>query len=99
MSALAFSDHYADTEMVAALLAVGTSAGDARPKAVLAFNEDFTEVRSGQTNAPDGFTHYLLKFDRVTERDRTQQAFGGPMGYGVMEYVYHLMAKEAGINM
>lgn len=83
--------------MIEALLAVGISAGGARPKAVLAFNQDFTQVRSGQTEAADGFTHYLLKFDGVTERDRNKQAFGDPMGYGVMEYVYHLMAKEAGI--
>jgi len=96
---VAFSEGYEDKEMIEALLAVGTSAGGARPKAVLAFNQDFTQVRSGQTEAPDGFTHYLLKFDGVTERDRNKQAFGDPMGYGVMEYVYHLMAKEAGINM
>ena len=97
--AVAFSEKYEDKAMIEALLAVGTSAGGARPKAVLAFNNDFTQVRSGQTKAPDGFTHYLLKFDGVTERDRNKQAFGDPMGYGVMEYVYHLMAKEAGINM
>lgn len=96
---VAFSEEYEDKEMIEALLAVGTSAGGARPKAVLAFNQDFTQVRSGQTKAPDGFTHYLLKFDGVTERDRSKQAFGDPMGYGVMEYVYYLMAKEAGINM
>ncbi len=96
---VAFSDEYEDKKMIEALLAVGTSAGGARPKAVLAFNQDFTQVRSGQTEAPVGFTHYLLKFDGVTERDRNKQAFGDPMGYGVMEYVYHLMAKEAGINM
>ena len=95
----AFLEQYADKEMIEALLAGGTSAGGARPKALLAFNQDFTQVKSGQTDAPDGFTHYLLKFDGVTDRDRSKQTFGDPMGYGFMEYVYYLMAKEADINM
>ena len=96
---ITFSDQNEEKGMLEALLAVGTSAGGARPKAVLAINHDFTQVKSGQTQAPDGFTHYILKFDGVAERDREKQAFGDPMGYGVMEYVYYLMAKEAAINM
>lgn len=94
-----FDDKAEDKEMMAALLAVGTSAGGARPKAVLAFNDDFTEVRSGQGEVAPGFTHYLLKFDGVQERAPSQQTFGDPLGYGVMEYVYHLMATEAKIDM
>ncbi|MFC4701034.1 type II toxin-antitoxin system HipA family toxin [Glaciecola siphonariae] len=81
------------------MLAVGTSAGGARPKAVLAFDDDFKTVRSGQGEVPPGYTHYLLKFDGVKERDPTEQTFGDPLGYGAMEYVYYLMASEAGINM
>ena len=81
------------------LISVGMSAGGARPKAVLAFNDDFTQVRSGQTNAPKGFTHYLMKFDGVSEHNKNQETFGDPLGYGAMEYVYYLMAKECGINM
>ena len=54
-----------DRDAMQALLSVGTSAGGARPKAVLAFNESFTSARSGQTDAPEGYTHYLLKFDCV----------------------------------
>lgn len=88
-----------DREMMQALLAVGTSAGGARPKAVLAFNDDFSQVRSGQGDVPEGFAHYLLKFDGVRERDPSQQTFGDPLGYGAMEYVYYLMATQAGINM
>ncbi|WGL18405.1 type II toxin-antitoxin system HipA family toxin [Microbulbifer bruguierae] len=82
-----------------ALLSVGMSAGGARPKAVLAFNRDFTQVRSGQTDVPDGFTHYLMKFDGVSEHSRNQQTFGDPMGFGAMEYVYYLMATACGIDM
>lgn len=92
-------DEIADREMMEALLAVGTSAGGARPKAVLAFNKDFSQVRSGQGKVPEGFEHYLLKFDGVRERDPAQQTFGDPLGYGVMEYVYYLMATASGIKM
>ena len=88
-----------DRDAMAALLSIGTSAGGARPKAVVAFNEDFTRVRSGQVNAPEGFTHYLLKFDGVSEHRKDKESFGDPMGYGAMEYVYHLMANACGISM
>ena len=88
-----------DKEAMMALLSVGMSAGGARPKAVLAFNENFTQVRSGQTDVPKGFTHFLMKFDGVSEHNRDRQTFGDPMGYGAMEYVYHLMATACGIDM
>lgn len=88
-----------DTEAMMALLSVGVSAGGARPKAVLAFNDDFTEVRSGQTDVPDGFTHFIMKFDGVSEHSKDRETFGDPMGYGTMEYVYYLMAKACEIKM
>lgn len=89
----------ADRDAMMALLSVGMSAGGARPKAVLAFNEDFTQVRSGQASVGEGFTHYLMKFDGVSEHRKDKETFGDPMGYGAMEYVYHLMAKQCGIEM
>lgn len=88
-----------DRKAMMALLSVGMSAGGARPKAVLAFNQDFTQVRSGQTNVPDGFTHYLIKFDGVSEHNKNQQTFGDPVGFGAMEYVYYLLATRCGIEM
>jgi serine/threonine-protein kinase HipA len=88
-----------DEDAMLALLSVGLSAGGARPKAVLAFNDDFTKVRSGQVDVPDGFTHFIMKFDGVSEHRRNKEAFGDPMGYGAMEYVYHLMATACGIAM
>jgi serine/threonine-protein kinase HipA len=94
-------DHSAweDRKAMLSLLSVGMSAGGARPKAVLAFNEDFTQVRSGQVSVADGFTHYLMKFDGVSEHSKGQETFGDPLGYGAMEYVYYLMAKQCGIDM
>lgn len=88
-----------EREAMMSLLSVGMSAGGARPKAVLAFNKDFTAVRSGQTQAPEGFTHYLMKFDGVSEHNKNKETFGDPMGYGAMEYVYFLMAQACGVEM
>ena len=88
-----------DREAMMALLSVGMSAGGARPKAVLAFNQDFTQVRSGQTNVPPGFTHYLIKFDGISEHNKNQETFGDPVGFGAMEYVYYLLATYCGIEM
>lgn len=81
------------------LIAVGTSAGGARPKAVLGFNDDFSQAVSGQVSLPKGYTHYLMKFDGVTEHNQNEETFGDPQGYGVCEYVYSLMAKQCGIEM
>jgi len=89
----------ADQEAMLSLLSVGMSAGGARPKAVLAFSGDFTEVCSGQTDAPEGFVHYIMKFDGVTERNIQRETFDDPQGFGAMEYVYYLMARECGIEM
>jgi len=93
------NDEKEDKEAMMALLSVGMSAGGARPKAVVAFNKDFTQVRSGQAKAPTGFTHYLLKFDGVSEHNKNKESFGDPMGFGAMEYVYHLMADACHIDM
>ena len=86
-------------EAMLSLLSVGTSAGGARPKSVLAFNEDFTQVRSGQVDVPEGFTHYLMKFDGVSEHSKDKETFGDPLGFGAMEYVYYRLAKSCGIDM
>lgn len=70
------------------LVKIGTSAGGRRPKAIIAYNEQTGEIRSGQTSAPDGFVHYILKFDE-------QQSFP----FTKIEYVYSQIALQAGIQM
>jgi serine/threonine-protein kinase HipA len=75
------------------ILRVGTSAGGARPKAVIAMDER-GNVLSGQTKAPKGYQYWILKFDGVTDLE-----LGEPRGYGRIEYAYALMAKAAGIDM
>jgi serine/threonine-protein kinase HipA len=79
------------------ILRVGTSAGGARAKAIIAWNPDTNEVRSGQVAVGRGFEHWLLKFDGVAgNRDRELE---DPQGYGVIEYAYSKMAQDAGIKM
>lgn len=79
------------------ILSVGTSAGGARAKAVIAWNPATNEVRSGQIDAGEGFAYWLLKFDGVTgNRDKEME---DPRGYGAIEFAYYLMAKAAGITM
>lgn len=79
------------------ILRVGTSAGGAQAKAVIAWNSETDEVRSGQGGAGKGLSHWLLKFDGVSgDRDRELE---DPQGYGLVEYAYHGMAREAGIQM
>nr|WP_294993143.1 type II toxin-antitoxin system HipA family toxin [uncultured Sediminibacterium sp.] len=76
------------------ILKIGSSAGGARAKAVVAFNPDTGEIRSGQADVPNGFSHWLLKFDGVTDQQLVSSS-----GYGRVEMAYYLMAKEAGIEM
>ena len=76
------------------ILKIGTSAGGARPKAVIAYNEKTGEVKSGQTNAPKGFEHWLIKLDGVSDIQ-----LGETKGYGRVEMAYYHMAKDSGIEM
>lgn len=76
------------------IITIGTSAGGARPKAVIAYNEKSGEVRSGQTIAPKGFEHWLLKLDGVSDVQ-----LGASDGYGRVEMAYYNMAISCGIDM
>jgi serine/threonine-protein kinase HipA len=92
-------DHIHVKDDLSGILQVGTSAGGARAKALIAINPARTEIYSGQVDAPLGFEHYLLKFDGIIEHSNNQETFGDPQGFGRMEYAYYLMAKDAGIQM
>lgn len=76
------------------ILKIGTSAGGARPKAVIAYNPKTGDIRSGQGNAPKGFEHWLIKLDGVSG-----EQFGESQGWGRVEYAYYLMARDCGIHM
>jgi serine/threonine-protein kinase HipA len=82
---------------LAEILRVGTSAGGARAKAIIAWNPDTNEVRSGQVTAPAGFGYWVLKFDGVSGNQ--DKELEDPQGYTVIEYAYSLMARAAGLEM
>jgi serine/threonine-protein kinase HipA len=82
---------------LADILRVGTSAGGARAKAVIAWNSSTNEVRSGQVEAGEGFEHWLLKFDGV--KGNKDKELDDPQGYGRIEFAYYKMARDCGIEM
>jgi serine/threonine-protein kinase HipA len=81
-----------EEQAVLEILKIGTSAGGARPKAVIAWNEKTGEVKSGQTKAPRGFEHWLIKLDGLSDVQ-----LGSSHGYGRVEMAYYNMAKACGI--
>lgn len=83
-----------ESKALSDILKIGTSAGGARAKAVITFNPLTNEIRSGQAEAPHGFSHWLLKFDGVVD-----QQIGTSSGYGRVEMAYYLMAQSAAIEM
>nr|WP_274604763.1 HipA domain-containing protein [Frigoribacterium sp. CFBP 8751] len=90
-----FSDDHGTESAIRSLIQVGTSAGGARAKAVVAWNRGTGEIRSGQLAAPDGFEHWLIKLDGLGPD--SELGSGGLAGR--VEYAYSLMAGAAGIDM
>ena len=86
-----------DHEVLEDILRVGTSAGGARAKAILAWNPNSKEFRSGQINLDPGFEHWLLKFDGIS--NNRDKEIADPLGYGKIEYAYYKIAVNIGINM
>lgn len=91
---LAANLHHNEHDALTKVLKVGTSAGGARPKAVIAYNEQTGDIKSGQTVAPKGYSQWLIKLDGVNDVQ-----FGTSHGYGRVEYAYYRMARDCGINM
>jgi len=79
---------------ISQIIKVGTSAGGARAKAIIAYNENTGEIRSGQVAAPEGFSHWLIKLDGISDWESKD-----PQHFGRIEYVYYLMAISCGIEM
>ncbi|HEY4917255.1 MAG TPA: type II toxin-antitoxin system HipA family toxin [Solirubrobacteraceae bacterium] len=86
-----------EEEAMKAILAIGSSAGGARPKAFITYNDATGQVRSGQVAVGEGFRHWLLKFDGVSHAG--DHGLADPEGWGAVEYAYSRMARTAGIEM
>lgn len=76
------------------ILRIGTSAGGARAKAIIAYNPKTKDVRSGQIDNLENYEYWIIKFDGVSDKK-----LGDPKGYGRIEYAYYLMASECGVKM
>lgn len=86
-----------DQDTLEEILRVGTSAGGARAKAVLAWNAQTGEFRSGQVPAGEGFTYWLMKFDGIS--NNRDKELADPQGFGLIEYAFSRLARDAGIDM
>lgn len=80
---------------IAEIVRLGTSAGGQRAKAIIAYNPQTGEVRSGQIEAPEGFDYYLIKLDGVT----AEAGFRETQNFGRLEYSFFRLVKECGIDM
>jgi serine/threonine-protein kinase HipA len=83
------------------LIHVGTSAGGARPKAIVAFNPQTSQIRSPYGTEVEGFEQWLIKLDGVSSHglDGHGSDLGEGTPYGRIEYAYFLMAQAAEIDM
>lgn len=89
---------HAEESVMEQIIKVGTSAGGARAKAIVAWNEETNDIRSGQIDAGSGYGYWIIKFDGVeNNKDKGDEADG--VSYTRIEFAYHLMAKAAGIEM
>ena len=88
----------ADEQAMEQLIKVGTSAGGARAKALIAWNDATKDIRSGQIDAGDGYSYWLLKFGTM-KNNKDKDIKSDDLEYSKIEYAYSLMAKDAGINM
>lgn len=93
---VSFDDQTREQAM-ADILQIGTSAGGARAKAIIAWNPSSNEVRSGQLKSARGFEYWVIKFDGVS--NNRDKELADPTGYGAIEYAYSNMAKDSGIRM
>lgn len=88
----------ADGQAIEQLIKIGMSAGGARAKALIAWNRDTNHIRSGQVDAGDGYSYWLLKFGEM-QNNRDKDAAADEYGYTQIEYAYSLMCRDAGIEM
>lgn len=95
--AIALQDDKLNTEEMTQILEIGTSAGGARAKALIAWNKHTNSIRSGHLPPTEGYEYWLLKFDGVAENSDKELA--DPQGYGRIEYTYSKLAKAAEIDM
>lgn len=96
-SKLEISNQKKLNESLTSLLTIGTSAGGARAKCIIAYNEKTGEVRSGQVETTEDFSYWILKLDGI--QNNKDKELSDPKGFGNIEYAYYRMALDCGIHM
>jgi serine/threonine-protein kinase HipA len=83
------------------LIQVGSSAGGARAKAVIAFQPTTYQLASAFAPLEPGFEQWIIKLDGVSDvgMDGHGDGLGSSAPYGRVEYAYSLMAGAAGVTM
>lgn len=90
-----FATNINDNTAIADILQLGTSAGGQRAKAVIAYNKNTGEIRSGQIEAPKDFDYYLIKLDGVNGSAGLKDT----NNYGRIEYSFSELTRKCGINI
>jgi serine/threonine-protein kinase HipA len=83
-----------DKNALLQILHIGTSAGGARAKALIAINKENGNIKSGQLPLGANYDYFLIKIDGANETE-----LGEPSGFGRLEYTYSQMAKDCEIQM
>lgn len=83
-----------DKNALLQILHIGTSAGGARAKALIAINKENGNIKSGQLPLGADYEYFLIKIDGANETE-----LGEPSGFGRLEYTYSQMAKDCEIQM
>ncbi|MGE8723234.1 type II toxin-antitoxin system HipA family toxin [Leptospira terpstrae] len=96
-SKLELADQKKLNQSLTNLLTIGTSAGGARAKCIIAYNEKTGEVRSGQVESTEDFSYWILKLDGI--QNNKDKELKDPKGFGNIEYAYYRMALDCGIEM
>lgn len=71
------------------LLALNGSSAGARPKALIGVDKNRAHICHGANTLPDDYEHWLVKFPNTQDG----------VDAGTIEYVYSLIAKDAGVDM
>jgi len=86
-----------DDQLLNQLIEIGTSAGGAKAKALIALKMQdgkIKDIYSGQAAPKEDLSYWILKFSDTKNDEHHSDKYTG-----ALEYAYYLMAKDCGIQM
>lgn len=90
----ALNTNLKDKKALLQILQLGTSAGGARVKALIAINKHNGDIKSGQLKLDNDYEYFLIKIDGANKNELNE-----PSGFGKLEFTYSQMAKDCNIKM